>query len=140
MKTMKGILIAIVCMFLCPLPAEGADWVQVTVTPRGDTYFVDNNSIVHVEDNVRATTKHVLKEPLQEEKGSIYSTRSDEEYDCRKRRTRRTSLHAYDMNNEKILWNYSPLQANSPEISVSWRLIHPGTAKHEIYKFLCDPQ
>ena len=136
---MKVILVLIVCL-LFAFMAEGADWVKVTVTPRGDIYFVDNDSVVHVEDNVRATTKHVLNEPLQEEKGTIYSTRSDEEYDCSKRRTRRTSLHAYDMNNEKILWNYSPLQAKSPDISVSWRRIQPGTAKHEIYKFLCDPQ
>ena len=137
---MKAILTAFVFIFLFTLQAEGVDWVQVTSTPRRDIYFVDKESIIHAENkNVRTTTKHVLKEPIHEEKGSIYSTQSYEEYDCRQGRTRRTSVRAYDIN-ENILWHYSPLRANSPEISVSWRLIKPGTSKHAIYKFLCNPQ
>ena len=135
---MKSLLRALVCIFLFILPAEGSDWVQVTHTPGGDTYFVDQESIVRVEENVRAMTKHVLREPMQVNEGSIHSTQSYEEYGCEQRRMRRTSLQAYDGNEEKIHWHYSPLRGDSPEISISWRHIQPGTVKQEIFRFLCN--
>ena len=128
---MKAILIAIVCILLFTLPAEGINWMHVTSTDNA-RFYVDIDSIKQAEKPiVEAWTKWVYNEPkiAKELNDYVAHVSTHREYNCEERKTRELEQSAYNKEHRVV--------AHNP-YKMSWFDVPPKTALSELLELICQ--